>query len=220
MLLPILEEIQSYTRAVEKKEVQCDLSSCPRCGERASFKLHDRRRRTYLVVLERLVRTVLSLLARWKCERCGETFTLYPSFALPAKRYVREEIFGRAGRYVDGDHESYRKAVKVDGLAVFHEGTGEEIDERSLAHTTLYRWLRLFSSLASTCRKALGLIREKAPTSDVFRKILPIAPWKYRSEERRGVLGECRRLLVAEEEFRSLFGVSIFPRLATVSAWS
>ena len=219
MLLPILEEIQSYTRAVEKNEVQCDLPCCPRCREPASFKLHERRRRTYLVVVERLVKTVLSLLTRWKCERCGETFTLYPAFALPRKRYVRQEVFCRAGRYVEGDHESYRKAVKVDGMGVFHEGQGEEIDERALAHTTLYRWLGLFSSLESTCREALRLLREKAPACDVFRKILPIAPWKYRSEERRGVLGDCRRLLVAEVEYRRLFGISIFPRLATVSAW-
>lgn len=219
MLLPILEEIQSYTRAVEKKEVQCDLPSCPCCREPASFKLHDRRRRTYLVVIERLVRTVLSLLSRWKCECCGETFTLYPSFALPRKRYLREEIFRRAGRYVEGDHESYRKAVKVDGLPVFHEGAGSKIDERSLAHTTLYRWLSSLGRLAETCRSALGLIREKAPSSEVFRKILPMAPWKYRSDERRRTLGDSRRLLLAEGEFRRLFGISIFPRLATVSGW-
>ncbi len=219
MLLPILEEIQSYTGAVEKKEVQCDVSSCPRCGEPASFKLHERRRRTYLVVVERFVKTVLSLLTRWKCERCGETFTLYPSFALPGKRYLRQEVFRRAGRYVDGDHESYRKAVKVDGLPVFHEGRGKEIDERSLAHTTLHRWLALFSTLAGTCREALGLIRQKSPASGVFRKAFPIVPWKYRSDERRRVLQDSRRLLVAEGEYHSLFGISIFPRLATLCGW-
>ena len=35
MLLPILEEIQSYTRVVEKNEVRCERPCCPRCGERA-----------------------------------------------------------------------------------------------------------------------------------------------------------------------------------------
>lgn len=219
MLLPILEEIQSYTRAVEKKEIQCDLACCARCGEPASFKLHDRRRRTYLVRVERLVHTVLSLLTRWKCERCAKSFTLYPSFALPRKRYVRQEVFRRAGRYLEEDQESYRKAVKVDTMAVFHKGQGKEIDERSLAHTTVHRWIGFLSSLQRTCRQALRLLREKSPSSEVFRKILPIAPWKYRSDERRRVLQDSRRLLVAEGEYRSLFGISIFPRLATLCGW-
>lgn len=220
MLPPMLEEIQRYTRAVERKEIECDLACCPRCQEPASFTLHDRRRRTYLVVVERLVHTVVSLLTRWKCRRCKASFTLYPDFALPRKRYLKDEILRRAERYGEEDQESYRKAVKVRGLAVFYKGRGKEIDERSFAHTTLHRWLGSFSSLEATCRKALGLIREKAPRSGIFRKILPIAPWKYRSEGRRRVLGKCRRLLLAEGEFRSLFGVSIFPRLATVCSWS
>ena len=219
MLLPILEEIKRYTRAVQRKEVQCDLSCCPRCREPASFTLHERRRRTYLVVVERLVKRVLSLLARWKCGRCGETFTLYPSFALPKKRYLRQEVFCRAERYVEGDHESYRKGVKVDDMAVFYESGGDGIDERSLAHTTLYRWLTSLSSLLETSRTALGLVRQKAPGCGIFRNVLPITPRKYRSQERRRLLGDSRRLLLVEEEFRSLFGLSVFPRLATACAW-
>lgn len=220
MLLPILEEIQRYTCAVAKKEVHCDLESCPRCGKRSSFKLHDRRERTYLVRLERLVKTVLSLLSRWKCVRCGETFTLYPDFALPGKRYLKDEILERSRRYVEEEGESYRSAVKVSGLGIFHEGQDGEIDERSLAHTTLYHWLALSAALKTTAREALRLLREKSPRSRIFREIRPIAPWKYRSEKRRELLGETRRLLLAEGEYRALFGLSIFPRLATACAWS
>lgn len=220
MLLPILEEIQSYTRRVERKEIQCDLPACPRCGEPASFKVHDRRHRTYLVVVERLVKKVLSLISRWRCELCGDRFTLYPPFALPRKRYLREEIFRRAGRYLEEDRESYRSAVTVEGLAVFHEGEGEEIDERSLAHTTLWRWLSSLGRLPETCRRAFGIIREEAPSSGIFRKIVPVAPWKYRSDARRRLLAESLRLLLCEAEFRRLFGFSIFPRLATSCAWS
>jgi hypothetical protein len=219
MLLPILQEIQDYTHAVEKKQVRCDLPCCPRCRRAASFKLHDRRKRTYLVVVERLVRTVHSLLSRWKCEHCSKRFTLYPPFALRGKRYLREEIFRRAERYLEQDRESYRGAVKDQSMAVFHEGSGEVIEERMLAHSTLYRWLVFLASMTETCRRALRLIREKAPSSEIFRRILPIAPWKYRSDERRQVLGQVRRLLVAEGEYQRLFGISIFPRLATISAW-
>jgi transposase-like protein len=219
MLLPTLREIQDYTHDVEKKQVRCDLTYCPRCGKPASFKLHDRRKRTYLVLVNRLVKTIRSLLARWKCQRCRQSFTLYPPFALRQKRYLSEEILRRAERYVARDRESYRSAVKIDGMAVFHEGSGEKIDERSLAHSTLYRWLGTLGSMAESCRRALGLIREKAPGSEVFRRILPIAVWKYRSEARRRVLGDCRRFLVAEGEFRQIFGISIFPRLATLCRW-
>jgi transposase-like protein len=217
-----LEEIHTFTRAVANGEVSCDCVSCLRCGKRpSSFRLHDRRRRIFLVIVERLVHEVLSLIPRWKCPLCGRTFTTYPAFAVPRKRYVRKEVLRFSERYVNEDRASYRKAATEAGLAVFYRGGEEEkIDERQFAHTTVHRWFPFLGSLKRTAREALRLIREKAPGSGIFRKIVPVPPWKYRSEERRQILIASRRLLQVESEFRALFENSLFPRFATGCRWS
>jgi len=221
MVAEPLEEIHTFTRAVSRGEVSCDCSSCLRCGERpASFSLHDRRKRIFLVIIERLVHQVLSFLPRWKCPLCRQTFTTYPAFAVPRKRYVRKEVLRFSERYVSGDQTSYRKAATEEELPVFYDGDDGKIDDRQFAHTTLYRWLPFLAGLKRTVRGAARLIREKTPASGIFRKILPVAPWKYRGEERRQVLFHSRRLLQVESEFRALFSISLFPRFATVCRWS
>lgn len=222
MISDPLEEIQAFTRAVASGAVSCDVDTCLRCGSHPdSFCLHDRRKRTFLVVLDRLVHQVLSFLPRWKCPLCKRTFTTYPAFALPRKRYVRKDVLGFSARYVSEDRSSYRKAATEEGLPVFYDsGAPGEIDERLFAHTTLYRWFPFLGSLKRTVRDALRLIREKAPGSGIFRKILPVPSWKYQSEERRQVLFGTCRLLQIESEFRALFENSLFPRFATTCRWS
>jgi hypothetical protein len=222
MVAESLEEIHTYTRAVASGEVSCDCAVCLRCGRHLpSFRLHDRRKRIFLVIVERLVHEVLSLLPRWKCPLCKQTFTTYPAFAVPRKRYVRNEVLRFSERYVNEDGTTYRKAATEEGLAVFYHG-GEDgvIDERQFAHTTLHRWFPFLGSLKRTAREALRLIREKAPGSGIFRKIVPVPSWKYRSEERRQILIASRRLLQVESEFRALFEDSLFPRFATGCRWS
>ena len=221
MVPPIIEVIQSYTEAVEKKQICCNLERCPRCGVKgSSFKLHERRRRTFLVVSERLIRKMLSFLTRWKCSLCGLTFILYPDFALPYKRYILGTIFDFSRSYIDDNHTSYRKAVQNEKLPIFYESSREEaIDDRALAPSTLHRWIPLWASLKRTLAEALKAVRARSPTSSVFRRFLPIAPWKYQSQERERLLQDSQRVVRAEEEYRRVFGVSIFPALATLCSW-
>jgi hypothetical protein len=137
------------------------------------------------------------------------------------KRYVRQEVLRFSDRYVTEDQTSYRKAATEEGLAIFYHGSEEgKIDDRQFAHTTLHRWFPFLGSLKRTARDALRLVREKTPGSDLFRKILPVPPWKYRSEERRGILTTSRRVLQIESEFRALFESSLFPRFATACRWN
>jgi len=222
MIADPIEEIHTYTQAVVCGKFTCDVETCLRCGKRpASFRRHDSRKRVFLVVLDRLVHEVLSLLLRWKCPLCKKTFTTYPAFALPHKRYVRQEVLRFSERYVCEDLTSYRKAAREAGLAVFYRGADDgEINERQFAHTTLHRWFPFLGSLKRTVREALRLVREKFPGSGIFRKVLPVPNWKYRSEERRQLLFHSRQLLQAESEFRDLFSTSLFPRFATVCRWS
>ena len=216
-----LEEIHTFTQAVARGEVSCDVETCLRCGGRpVSFCRHDARKRIFLVILDRLVHEVLSLLLRWKCPLCKKTFTTYPVFALPWKRYVRKEVLRFSERYVTEDQSSYRKSATEGGLAIFYDGSdAAKIDDRQFAHTTIHRWFPFLGSLKRTARDALRLIREKTPGSGIFRKILPVPPWKYRSEERREVLFGSRQLLQVESEFRALFASSLFPRFATACRW-
>jgi hypothetical protein len=222
MVPPMLVAIQGYRHVAEGGGVRCDVDACPRCGGHpGEFRLHDCRKRAFLYVLERLVQSTWCWLTRWKCSLCCKTFTLYPAFALPFKRYVAETVLGLSEHYVTEDTASYRRAVRVDGMPVFHaEKEAGTMGTRILEHSTLHRWIPFFTGLGRVQREALKLIRAAAPASGVFRRIAPVAPWKYRSPERGTILQGARQFFVAAREYAALFGASIFPRLATACAWT
>lgn len=222
MLPDPISAIQSYGEAVRRREIQPTCNRCPNCRQEPDrFRYRGHRERVFLVVVSRLVERVLSFLSRWKCPLCKHSFTLYPPFALPGKRYVRDCVFDHARRYLDADDLSYREAVKVDDMPVFYAGEEEgAIDERGLAHSTLHRWLSFFRSLDATLDEALRLIRERSASSDIFRKVFAVRPAKYRSKSRRDTLVAALRALSVDRVFQSLFDRSIFPDLATAAAWS
>ena len=213
--------IQSYAEAVDGRQVRPNVNRCPHCqGEPDHFRRHDRRKRVFLVVIERVVHKVLSALTRWRCPLCAHRFTLYPPFALPRKRYVKDSIFEFARAHLEEDELSYRRAVEVERMGIFYDlWDDRSVDERSLSHSTLHRWHSFFSSLLMTLQEAQHLVRQKSARSDIFRRVFAPAPAKCRSEKRRGVLAAAQRALSIEREYRSLFGRSIFPELATACAW-
>ncbi len=213
--------IQSYAEAVDGRQVRPNVNRCPHCqGEPDHFRRHDRRKRVFLVVIERVVHKVLSALTRWRCPLCAHRFTLYPPSALPRKRYVKDSIFEFARAHLEEDELSYRRAVEVERMGIFYDlWDDRSVDERSLSHSTLHRWHSFFSSLLMTLQEAQHLVRQKSARSDLFRRVFVPTPAKYRSEERRGVLAAAQRALSIEREYRSLFGRSIFPELATACAW-
>ena len=214
--MSIQEEIKAHTQAVLNGKVSRDQRSCPKCGTfHGSFRPHERKRRSFLIIVDRLVCKMSSFLMRWKCLLCNQTFTEYPPFALPYKRYVKGEVLKFCQRYVEEDQATYRSKVRVNGMPVCYEGQGEEIDDRRLVPSTLWRWVDFLGGMKKTLQEALRLIRQKAPSSGIFREIYPIASQKYRSDARRIVLQRCLRLFRAEAEYRSFFGPSIFLQLAT-----
>jgi len=220
---PVVVEVASHTAAVERGEVPCDRARCPRCEVYpGSFKYHARRQRQFLVIIGRLVREVISALTRWKCPCCGQTFTLYPSFALPHKQYVRQDIARLAQAYVGDDKLSYRKATQVKGMAVCYGSQrhdDQQVDDRVLGPSTLHRWVGWLGSLKQTLQQAWRLIRSKSPTCDLFRKAVGVPGWKYRCEARRDLLQRCCRLLKTNRVYQDLFDLSIFTELATVYHW-
>lgn len=209
-------EVNAHTEAIYKGKISCHHKACPKCdGSPGSFKLHERKPRFFLFIVDRLVRKTLSFLLRWKCPLCNQTFTQYPDFALPFKRYVKEEVLERSRRYVEEEKVSYKSGVEVQGRAIFYEGQEERIDDRSLSPSTLWRWVGFAGAMKRTLQKCLQLIRQKAPGCGIFREPLPLPPHKYRSRPRKHILQTCLRLFRAEEQFQILFGASIFLHFAT-----
>jgi hypothetical protein len=173
------------------------------------------------VIVDRIVKRVCSWVTRWKCLICRRTFTLYPDFALPHKRYVRQDVCRLCGHYVNDDRLSYRRAVEVHRMAVFHDAEANgKLSDRRLSPTTPHRWIAFLGGLKQTLTEAWRLIRAQSPGCDLFRGSTAVAPWKYRSEPRKGVLQTCGRLLQADQAYGNLFKISIFPHLGTGCRWS
>jgi len=154
--------------------------------------------------------------ARWKCPRCKTTFTDYPDFALPYKRFVPSPILEVSERYVNDDESTYRKAVRKDGRPVAYAGEEGEEEGRQLSHTSLWRWVGwLGRKMSRLVREAMKLIRQKDPTTRLHRESYPVPARKYQSKTRRKVLQECRRLFAVKAAFESLFGPSLFTDFGT-----
>lgn len=190
---------------------------CPKCkSDGNDFKLHERRDRLFYVIIDSFVHTVASFLGRWKCCLCRATFTLYPQYALPYKRYGRDVGISLTKAYVTNDAATYRSVTSAIGYTT----QTQKIDDRMLAGTTVWRWLGFFGSLKNTLRNAFEIIRQSAPNSTVFRQMSPIHSKKYRSEERKTVLEQAFRLFTADAGFQAIWRHSFFPDLATRPFWS
>ena len=201
---------------------------CPRCEQKPDFfKRHDVRQRQFLVIVERLIVKVMSFLVRMKCSLCGKTFTQYPSFALPYKRYVSQQIMERTLSYLQDDTMTYERAtLEQDTVAtkgrsppgqpmpVFHQDPGKA---PRLAPCTVHRWVTTLGGLKNTLQAATHLLLEK--DADIHRQAFDVLARKYRSRERKQLLQDCLRLFHAEARCRVLFGCSIFPELAIRCCW-
>jgi hypothetical protein len=214
-----LEDIKAYQEKVEKNQITPhSLPSCSSCSvDSAFFKVHAYRERRFLIIVKMLIKAVLSTLVRFKCPGCGKTFTYYPDFALPHKHYTQPTILGFAGAYVESEEKTYEQAVMVD-LSV----PGYPESEKTLASSTLHRWITTLSRLGITAQKALDLVLQENPSCSVFRNLaqLSIPHRKYRSPARKERLLSCRRLLLTEAFFQAVFQSSIFTKLAISCAFS
>ena len=191
------------------------MDTCPYCENRpVRFKRHGGRHRLFLVFGGEVIRRVWSYLVRWKCPLCKRTFTAYPDFALPFKRYVLPFILERCAAYVEDEVRTYREGVKEEGEPMSHEDADGGAE---LWPSTLWRWVDRLGRFPVTVRQALNLIKQKDPSTDVFRALgrLWIREGKFRSEARKLLLKRCRELVAAGQDYTRLFSASVFPGLAT-----
>lgn len=213
-----IEDIKAYRQRMEKGQITAqNLPPCPRCALDAThFRIHAYRERRFLLIVDMFVQSVFCALVRFVCLGCGKTFTSYPDFAIPHKHYTRQSIMGFAKAYLETEEMTYQRAVMLyKCLAAYIDS------ERSLAPSTLHRWISSLGRMVKTTQAALSLVRQANPASNAFRLL---AQWtvpsrKYRSQARRECLLSCFRLLLGEALFGATFNVSIFTNLATRCAF-
>jgi len=209
----IIERIEEYNQAVRRNKVDCILPPCPRCIVTSNqFKRHELRKRQFNVIVEEIVRLMPGLLIRWKCPGCGKTFTQYPEFAFPNKRYVLQNIVQYTERYVEDEKMTYAQLLKKWG-AGYERKQG---DESQMWPSTIHRWITTLGGLTRVIGKAQALIHQKNPSAGVTRHLaqLTVSCRKFITDVRRKLLVSCRQLLQVERLFRQTFHVSIFPKLA------
>jgi len=210
---PNLQEIEDYNSRVAGNKITPNMNNCPQCREKSdSFKRHDTRKRILNIINDQIITAVICLLVRWKCPECGKTFTQYPDFAMPYKRFSTSTIISYSRRYVADDSMSYRRLSDICPNAYSSDG------ESALGpgHSTIHRWTKTLGEYQEIPIKAQKKILDKSPRSSIkglFNQ-LSVFSGKYRSEYRRIILVRCIRLLKLDTIFRTVFDTAIFSGLA------
>lgn len=216
-----MQDIKAYLEQVEKNQITPqNLPGCSRCGlEARHFKLHAYRERHFLIIVDMRVQPAYAPLVRFRCPMCNKTVAFYPDFSLPHKHYTRQSIMGFAERYVASETATYQQAVMVKAQ---RSVPGYPGGEKSLAPSTVHRWVSGVAGLVHTAQKALNLICQDDPATSACRQLaqLTVARCKYRSQDRKKRLLSCLRLLAVEEFFKAAFNFSIFTNLAINCAFT
>jgi len=214
-----LENIKAYQHKVEKNKITPHhLPPCPRCSvDSVFFKIHAFRERRFLVIVELFIKAAFCTLVRFRCPGCGKTFTFYPDFAMPHKRYTRKSVMGFAGDYLQSDKMTYQQAVMADRSV-----PGYPKNDATLAPSTIHRWITGLGRLTHTCRIALSLLLQENPLSSICRDLarLIVPRRKYKTNTRKKQLASCLQLVIIEAFFQASFKTSIFTKLATRCAFS
>jgi transposase-like protein len=212
-----LEDIKAHQQRVEKNKITPDnLPPCPRCNvESAFFKIHAYRERRFLIIIEMFINAVYCSLVRFGCPGCGKTFTHYPDFAIPHKRFTRQTITAFSANYIESKNMTYQQAVMVDNDVPGYPQT-DSADAPTLAPSSIHRWITSLSRFTQTCRTSLILLLQENPVSSICRDLarLIIPQRKYKTHQRKKQLIGCRQLMIVEAFFQATFKTSIFTKLA------
>lgn len=213
------EDIKAYQKLLEKNKIKPDnLPPCPRCFvESVFFKAHAYRERKFLIIVEMWVKTVLCALLRFRCPGCGKTFTYYPDFAIPYKRYTRQTAAFFSRSYVRNPDTTYEEAAMVKGSV-----PGYSDDEKTMAPSTIHRFITHLSRFTNSAQKARDLILQENPASDICRNIadLNVPRQRYKTAARKDILLKCMAFFDIEALFQHTFNTSIFTKLAIRCAFS
>ena len=204
---PLPREARRTKARIEEYSARRPAKQCAKCAGR-TFQRHQRRRRWFLPVIERIVRPIHCWLYRWRCASCGTTLTHLPTRCVPFRRYLGDEIETRAQTYVETDPMSYRRVVQEGASAVVYDdpiadGASTEAQKeaeavRALAPSTAHRWIGAIGACRGQWQPAVRLAAQ-LPRQAALLSSIPISPAKYRSQARQRVLEACAVVLRALE---------------------
>jgi hypothetical protein len=152
----IADQVNRYSFQVRTKKL-IYTGCCPYCGKglkNSAFTQHAYRKRKFYVICNHWVHTINGCLPRWKCSACCRTFTQYPSFCSPHRRYTLPQLHLLLNDYCSSKQSSYRRSSMHGSTPIFHHTPlllNEKISNPSLtsdfvlifSHTTLYRFHRV-----------------------------------------------------------------------------
>ncbi len=133
--------------------------------------------------------------------------------------YTRQSIMGFTENYFASDTITYQQAVMdMEQFSV----AGYPGGEKSLAPSTVHRWVRTLSGLLHTTQTALNLIGQEDPATRAYRDLaqLKIATGKFKRPSRKKQLLGCLRLIAVEAFFKATFTLSVFTNLAIRCAFT
>lgn len=176
--MDIQEMITRHTEAIVSGDIKSPDMVCRCCHQKSSlFKLHESRKRQFRLIVEEIATVTMSFLLRWKCLFCGATFTEYPPFAVPHKRFVLTDIITLAQRYLRHESSSYRHVVRHEESDIGYPNEWNLCD-RFLSHTTVWRHMSFLAAMAPSDNDHPD-----------FKPQMPcISFFKYRSNYRKGLL--------------------------------
>ena len=143
MPIPVEISIQQHLDDIISGKIPKPKECCPRCfSNPGTFKLHECRKRAFRCIAGNFVKVLITLLARWKCSECGKTFTFYPSFAVPHKRYTKNDILNLSSKYIEDKKQTCYTAVTHAGSPIGYQEENEKYVDHFLAPSTLWRWIK------------------------------------------------------------------------------
>ncbi len=176
--MDIQEVIANHTNSIVKGHFCSPDIACRSCHQKPElFKLHESRKRQFRLVVENIVKVTVSFLLRWRCQLCNATFSEYPFFAVPHKRFVLTDINKFGQKYLTNDRLSYRNVVSKNGADIgYPDARG--LCDRFLSHSSVWRFMTYLADNYQTNRHYL-----------IPKQVMPIiSPLKYRSNSRRALL--------------------------------
>ena len=202
------EMIKNYTAGIARKKINPPDIACRNCRQKPeSYELHETRKRQMRFFIGDIVKVMVSFLLRWQCPLCNSTFTQYPPFLVPHKRFILNDMVFFCEKYLVNDDLSYRDVAKHGGSDIgYPDNSG--LCNQFLSHSTIWRFMGCLEkiSLASLKKRCFSGSRPEP------KKTHGIAPSKYRSHRRRSLLYRAYDAIVL---FRRAPNQWIFPNFET-----
>lgn len=207
--------IGEHEQELFARKIPQGLNSCPYCFETSeNITLHALKDRYFYIIVKTMVRVIESILGRFKCSSCKRTFTFYPSYAVPYKRYVKIQLLDIAEDYLEEKGKRYQDAVSCDDSPIMYESEDPSSPDKYFEGSTVWRWLSYIASFEQILPQVKDLIRQKSSTSPIFRQVIDIPRKKYRSEKRKKQLLSATMVVLVAREFARYFNLSIFTDFA------